>query len=115
MLWLRWHTLQHKFYDAGGYLAVDLNLLDSSGIVVFTETRSNVADTIPAEVGGNRYAWFTFIDVADGIAVDDHQFILSVDITKDQCKNGGWQSLFKADGSAFKNQGDCIQYVNTGK
>ncbi len=34
---------------------------------------------------------------------------------KDACKNGGWRSLTRADGSAFKNQGDCIQYVNTGK
>jgi hypothetical protein len=32
-----------------------------------------------------------------------------------QCKNGGWQSLTRADGSTFKNQGDCMQYVNTGK
>lgn len=32
---------------------------------------------------------------------------------KDQCKNGGWQS-FNAP-RTFKNQGDCIQYVNTGK
>jgi hypothetical protein len=34
---------------------------------------------------------------------------------KEACKNGGWQTLKRADGSAFKNQGDCIQYVNTGK
>ncbi|MEX2230210.1 MAG: hypothetical protein WEB13_11300 [Dehalococcoidia bacterium] len=33
---------------------------------------------------------------------------------KDACKNDGWQSLFRADGSPFKNQGDCIQFVNTG-
>lgn len=32
---------------------------------------------------------------------------------KDQCKNGGWQ-LFDVP-RAFINQGDCIQYVNTGK
>ena len=32
---------------------------------------------------------------------------------KDQCKNGGWQ-LFDVP-RVFKNQGDCIQYVNTGK
>jgi hypothetical protein len=31
------------------------------------------------------------------------------------CKNGGWKTLRRADGSPFKNQGDCIQYVNTGK
>jgi len=32
-----------------------------------------------------------------------------------QCKNGGWQTLFRTNGTQFKNQGDCIQYVNTGK
>lgn len=35
--------------------------------------------------------------------------------TKNQCKDGGWQTLFRANGTGFKNQGDCIQYVNTGK
>ena len=34
---------------------------------------------------------------------------------KDDCKNGGWADLTREDGSSFKNQGDCIQYVNTGK
>jgi hypothetical protein len=35
--------------------------------------------------------------------------------TKGQCKNDGWRTLFRADGTRFENQGDCIQYVNTGK
>lgn len=34
---------------------------------------------------------------------------------KDECKDGGWATLHRADGSSFDNQGDCIQYVNTGK
>lgn len=34
---------------------------------------------------------------------------------KDDCKDGGWEDVTRADGSSFKNQGDCIQYVNTGK
>ncbi|HEX8286630.1 MAG TPA: hypothetical protein VF556_01465 [Pyrinomonadaceae bacterium] len=33
----------------------------------------------------------------------------------DQCKNGGWQVRTRPDGSLFKNQGDCVQYVNTKK
>ena len=36
-------------------------------------------------------------------------------LTKDDCKNGGWQSLTNASGEPFRNQGQCIQYVNTGK
>lgn len=35
--------------------------------------------------------------------------------SKDDCKKGGWMELQRADFSGFKNQGDCIQYVNTGK
>ena len=41
--------------------------------------------------------------------------ILPVATSKEACKNLGWQSLIRADFSAFKNQGDCIQYVHTGK
>jgi len=39
----------------------------------------------------------------------------NVATNKDQCKNDGWMTLTRANGSTFKNQGDCIQYVNTGK
>jgi len=34
---------------------------------------------------------------------------------KDACKESGWEALTRADFTPFKNQGDCIQYVNTGK
>jgi hypothetical protein len=32
---------------------------------------------------------------------------------KNQCKNGGWTNFVVPH--LFKNQGDCIQYINTGK
>lgn len=32
-----------------------------------------------------------------------------------QCKNGAWMTRTRPNGSTFKNQGDCIQYTNTGK
>ena len=32
---------------------------------------------------------------------------------KNECKDGGWQTFNTP--RTFKNQGDCIQYVNTGK
>lgn len=35
--------------------------------------------------------------------------------TKEQMKELGWQNLVRADGSRFKNQGDCMQYINTGR
>src|SRR3546814_1701704 len=47
-----------------------MNLYDAAGNWLFTEVRESPADVIPTEVGGNRYGWFTGIDVPDGIAVD---------------------------------------------
>ena len=34
---------------------------------------------------------------------------------KDACQNGGWQNVYRANGSPFKNQGDCVSYTNTGR
>ena len=31
-----------------------------------------------------------------------------------ECKKGGWKTWYRADGTAFKNQGQCIAYVNHG-
>jgi hypothetical protein len=40
---------------------------------------------------------------------------INVPTSADQCKKGGWMTVYQANGSPFKNQGDCIQFVNTGK
>lgn len=42
-------------------------------------------------------------------------FAANPPINANQCKNGGWQTRTRLDGSTFKNQGDCIQYVKTGR
>jgi probable HAF family extracellular repeat protein len=45
-----------------------------------------------------------------------HAVLLSrVPQTKDDCKGGDWRGLMRANATAFKNQGDCVSYVNTGK
>lgn len=54
--------------------------------------------------GDERFDWTRF-DVIP----------LPVPTEKDQCKDDGWKELYRSDGSPFMNQGDCIQYVNTGK
>lgn len=66
-----WYIFEHVFYDAGGQLAVDLNLRNDMGSLLFTETRTSAADQIPGDVGGNRYGWFADISIADGLAIDD--------------------------------------------
>lgn len=65
-----WYIFEHLFRNDTGILAVDLNLKDAMGNLLFTETRTNSADLIGTVAGGNRYGWFTNIDVDGGIAVD---------------------------------------------
>ncbi len=65
-----WYDFQYTFRDSSGSLAVDLQLLDDGGNLLWTETRYTPADLISTEVGGNRYIWFTFLAVEE-LAIDD--------------------------------------------
>jgi hypothetical protein len=64
-----WYTVQHSFYEEDGHLAVDVQLLDSDGKVVFTEHLANAADTMD-KVGGNRYGWFPVLEGTE-LAIDN--------------------------------------------
>jgi hypothetical protein len=44
----------------------------------------------------------------DWVEVDGHTYDFAPVVTKDDCKDGGWEDL------EFRNQGQCIRYVNTG-
>jgi hypothetical protein len=99
-----WYTMQHTFRDDNGVLAVDLTLLDSEDQVVFTTTRSNPADTMD-RVGGNRYGWFATNTVAGGVEIDNQALFAADEVTKDDCKQGGYADY------GFKNQGQCISWV----
>jgi len=67
-----------------------------------------VSDDVPFIVADDAGLW-TVSNVHLGAAD------VKTATAKDDCKKNGWQDLTRADGSSFKNQGDCIQYVNTGK
>jgi hypothetical protein len=68
-----WYTLRHVFYDNSGALAADLQLLDFNGNILWTATRTNPSDLISTVVGGSRYGWFTHINVAGGIEIDNQE------------------------------------------
>jgi hypothetical protein len=52
----------------------------------------------------------------DNVQINDDEYNNAQEpSSKDACKKGGWQELTRGDDTTFKNQGDCIQYVNTGK
>jgi hypothetical protein len=71
--------------------------------------------------GFGEGAWNGFIGNVDaftiGVSACNTTFNFEPQIgpptTANQCKDGGWKTYNTP--RAFKNQGDCIQYVNTGK
>lgn len=66
-------------------------------------------------IGSNNPSYNVETDLFNfnGTTYDFEPYLVATN--KDQCKNGGFMNVRRADGSTFKNQGDCIQFVNTGK
>ena len=52
---------------------------------------------------------------ADNVDINGTIYTFDEPQTKGACKKSGWVVVTRANGSEFKNQGDCIQYFNTGK
>lgn len=66
-------------------------------------------------VGSNNPGWDVEADFVNfnGTKYDFEMFVVATD--KDQCKDGGWQTLSRANGTPFKIQGDCVSYTNNGR
>jgi len=66
-------------------------------------------------IGSNNPSYNVYTDLFNfnGTTYDFEPYLVASN--KDQCKDGGYLTAKRADGSSFKNQGDCVQYVNTGK
>ncbi len=72
-----WYTLQQQFVDNGGVLEVIFSLIDSGDNTLYSITRST-SDDIATTVGGNRYGYFTYSNVAGGLAIDNAELAYSV-------------------------------------
>jgi hypothetical protein len=121
-----WYTFQMTWEkDANPVNPVisKMNVYDSGHTLMGTTTVLATSPGGPfasADLRGNGYVWITLWQNGFGgdvLGIDNQRTALLPDVptSKDQCKANGWQSLFRPDGAAFRNQGDCIQYVNTGK
>jgi hypothetical protein len=71
-----WYTFEFDVQNGGGFLALDLNLRDSAGLLLWSADIGAPQDLIATVAGGPYYTWFAFVDtnngVLDGVAVDNH-------------------------------------------
>jgi hypothetical protein len=120
--WQTWSPLAGKWWAskplANGNVCAQATPCSWSDIVaMFPE--AIIAGRFLLKAGSH---WAGFDGNADAVSIgvngsttvfDFEPFVVAE--SKDQCKSGGWATLRRADGSGFLNQGDCIQYTNTGK
>jgi hypothetical protein len=93
------NTLGDAFLGVGGFIEVTDGTPDT---FTFTLIASGEPPTVcPPTLGIGGSA----LGLGDVVVVDAP----ALPTSKDQCKNGGWQSF-----GVFKNQGDCISFVETG-
>lgn len=112
-----WYTFQHTFTNNGsGVLTVTLAIKDATGAVIHSWTLSDPTDVINVTVGGNRYGAFAQQEFTT-LAIDNSSKfeIKTQPADKEQCKNDGWKLVVNGAGADFKNQGQCVKYVTTGK
>lgn len=68
-----WYNFRHEFFNDGGNLAVNLQILRNGSVVY--EERHTTSFSITEEVGGNEYAWFPFISDGLNLPIDQHEFL----------------------------------------
>jgi hypothetical protein len=83
---------------------------DPNQLVFITDVLANTSSAAAAQETFTVLRTARFGEVLRGVS-----FTPAVPAKKDDCKDGGWQNLVRADGTSFKDQGGCVSYVNTGK
>lgn len=77
---------------------------DSTKQVTVVDTNNQYSVTNPQIAGRVNDRLYTLKPVVEGPTVV---------ATKDECKSGGWMNVLRQDGSTFKNQGQCVAYVQS--
>lgn len=121
-VWQQWDVDAGQFWSSRTYTDGTCSVVAGAGGAPFyslAALKSICPNAVVVGFGVNigtfnpSYDVYTDLFNFNGTTYDFEPYL--VPTNKDQCKDGGFLTAKRADGSSFKNQGDCIQYVNTGK
>jgi choice-of-anchor C domain-containing protein len=85
---------------------------DVTGLVLPTMNWLTQTYTFLATSASTTLTFTSTTPGAFGPALDNVAVTESIPV-KDDCKDGGWQSMIDNAGNSFKNQGDCVSYFAT--
>ena len=119
--WQQWNVANGLFWSTRTVTCSNGTVLGTPGgpaTYTLAQISSMCPDALVAgfgvNIGTNNPGYNVETDLFDfnGTVYDFEPF--DVATSKDSCKDGGWMTEHRADGSSFANQGDCVSYVNTG-
>ena len=122
-LWQSWDVDAGQFWSSRTVTCSNGGVVAGGGGAPFyslstlnTMCPSAVAVAFGVNIGSNNPSYNV---LADLVRFNDTTYdfeVFSAPSSKDQCKNGGW-ATFNPNRTAgpFKNQGDCVSYVSSGK
>ena len=120
--WQAWDVDGGQFWSSRSYSDGACTVVAGGGGAPFytlaglqTLCPNAVAVKFGVNIGSNNPSYNVETDLVqfNDTTYDFEPYEVATD--KDQCKKGGWEDVKRNNGSSFKNQGDCVQYVNTGK
>jgi choice-of-anchor C domain-containing protein len=85
---------------------------DTTGTTLTTMVWSEETYSFLATSASTTLSFVSTTATAFGPAIDRVAVTESVPV-KNDCKDGGWQSMIDNEGNSFKNQGDCVSYFAT--
>ena len=117
--WQTWDVAAGQLWSSRSYVSGTCAVVAGAGgppLYSLSTLKTLCPDAVVVEfgvnIGSNNPSYDVETDLVDfnGTTYDFEPFT-PAPTSKDQCKNGGWQQF---DHPAFKNQGDCVSYVENG-
>lgn len=120
--WQEWNVLDGQFWSSK---SVDPSAGNDQGLVAgaggpplytLADVEAMYPDAVVVGIGVNVGTYNPNYTVeADALQFNDTTYDFEPHVyTKDDCKNGGWQSA-SIPGAPYKNQGDCVSHFASGK
>lgn len=120
--WQQWDAGSGLFWSTRTYAGA-LNLVAGAGgppFYTLSDIKAAYPDAQVMAFGVNVGTYNPgYTILVDGVMLNDTVYDfekvapMAVPGSKDDCKQSGWMDLVRTDGSSFKNQGQCVSYVQS--
>lgn len=116
--WQEWDAYAGEWWSSRSFAEGDCEVVAGAGgppLYSLSELQASCPEAVVQGFGVNVGTYNPSYDVnVDGINFDGTVYdfeLVNAPTSKEDCKKGGYLNLTDADGSAFKNQGQCVSYM----